>query len=130
MHGLRRERQEQDRGFRVWHRAAGWIGGLTTSGLLAVLYRLKLSFPYGRGPRLAGFASRVDQCGPLIHVYAHSGSGPEVRQRYPFTLPGKSYKFISNVIASIRLWGVAGFHSLEALMSTRLVRSNRDMSNR
>ena len=46
----------------------------------------------------------------------------------PFSLSGKAYKFISNMVASIRLWGVAGFHLLEALMSTRLVRSNRGMS--
>jgi hypothetical protein len=54
----------------------------------------------------------------------------EAARKYPFTLPGKAYKFISSMVASIRLWGVAGFHVLEALMSTRLVQSNRGMSRR
>jgi hypothetical protein len=120
--------------------AAGWISsGLASRGRfdreaghswLAALYRLELSFPCGRLARLAGFVRCVDRRGPSIRADAHGRSAPEVSRNCPFALSGKTYKFISSMVAFVRLWGVAGFHLLEALMSTHLVRSNRGMSCR
>jgi len=45
----------------------------------------------------------------------------QICDNFRFEHGTKDYKCISNVIAFVRLWGVAGFQPLEALMSTRLV---------
>jgi hypothetical protein len=68
--------------------------------------------------------------GKRVVVVNQSGGASAVPDVRTLKKPGEDYKFISNVIAFVRPWGVAGFQPLEALMSTRLVRSNRGMSNR